>query len=527
MTEATGFRRFTSLLIDFLLCWSLAYVFVSQETLRSFLESYSFYKSLPGLFSEHVVVSVLLLFLLRFYSGLFFASTPGFFVAGLRVRGHNLIQERVSMAFRALIMPILLILLPIDYFLSQFGKARISEIISGTNIERRGGILTLLSAVLFLLISLLTAYAGPLFYKSTFLYNPVVAFTPKIEVPLSKGRDFNLYRNYGSKSFKMMTFSDLDSGRFKVNPSFEIRRKTGNIIYRPIMSIWDTTLGVKGVFKINKRFDLMRLVKKVKTNYPFFDVYYPNLNKGLKVAQMLDDDYELDDKAKEELFELISVSLLANPFSVTEFFKKKRIFLFPYILLKRELFSLLGENDQQKIDFITRGSEVFIRTLTSDDFKNEYKEKFFSLKQLKPIVYETVWQRNRWDSKVNETFAKSFFYKSKWGRVVEREATTWEQEYIFNPLSIYDFLGYKDFSSAGLKKFEKYLRKYYFKEARSSFGFGEDYQKLFLASMQRVFITWQLMMKREKIPYSKMTIKNISDIMRALKSRNKDFFNGE
>jgi hypothetical protein len=500
---------------------------VSQEGIRKTLMSYSVYRDLPGPFSEHIIVSLITFFLMRFYFGLFFGTSLGHFFCGLKAEGHNFVQVRVSMAFRALIMPVLLVLMPIDYILAEYRKARASEIITGTSFVKRGGIFTSITGVLLLAITTVMAYAGPLLYKSSFLFNPSVTFTPKVEVPLDKGRDFNLFKNYGSKSFKMMTFTDLDSGRFKVNPSFEIRRKSGKIIYKPIMSIWDTTLGVRGVFKISKRFDLINLVKRTKKNYPLFDFYYPNLNAELTTADMIGESYELGDKARNELFELVSVSLLANPFSIKEFVGKKRVFIFPYILLKRDLFDLIGYNDKLEVDFVNRGNEIFLRTLNNDDFKGELKERFFSLKQLNPIIYESVWQNKRWVRKVNDNFARSFFYKSKWGRVVEKEAETWEKEYIFNPLAIYDFLGYKKFSDDGLGKFEKYLRRYYFNEAKDTFTLGEDYQKLFLASMQRVFITWQLMMKREKIPYSKMTVKNISDIMRALKSKNKDFFSEE
>ncbi|EQC52784.1 RDD family protein [Bacteriovorax sp. DB6_IX] len=527
MNQATGFRRLIAFFIDFLLAWFVSYFFLSQEGIHRILMEYSFYQNLAQLQHKHLALTLIGLFLYRFYSGLFFASSLGMLLSGLKIQGHNALQVRVSMAFRALIMPLLFILTPLDHILAEYKKARISEVMTGTILLRRGGIFTLALGCITLVVSFALAYSGPLLYKSSFLFNPSVSFTPKVEIPLDKGRDFNLFRTYGSKSFQMMTFTDLESGRFKVNPSFEIRRTNGKVIYRPLMSIWDSTLGVKGVFKINKRFDFVKLLNKVKSNYPMFGLYYPNLDEDLSNAQMIGDGYELSDMARQELFELVSISLLANPFSIKEFVKKKRLFIFPYVVLKRDLFNLIGHHDKLEVDFVNRGSEVFLRTLNNDDFKGELKERFFSLKQLRPIVYENIWQNQRWVRKVNDTFSRTFYYKSKWGSVVDKEAAVWEKEYIFNPLSIHDFLGYKDFSPEGLLKFENYLKRYYRDEAMDSFRLGDQYQRLFLASMQRVFITWQLMMKRERIPYRKSTIKNFSDMMRALKSKNKDFFIGE
>lgn len=525
----TGFRRLIAFLSDFFFCFGLSYFLLSQEQITSAMDKLDAYNMAQGLAHKHLILSTVVFVLFRFYFSLIFKLTPFQYLVGLKLSGSNFIQVRLCAVLRVIFMPVLLLLFPIDKLLEFFKKFTLTDILMATKLDSRGGVITLALSPVVLLISLGIAYSGPLLYQNTFMLNPEVNFIPKVDKPLAKDRDFTLFKTYGSKTFKLMTFTDLDSGRFKIQPSYEIRRKAGKLVYRPMFSIWDTTLGVKGKFKISSRFDLFSLIKLVRENDIFFKVHYPELEKSFVEFSSLKedrqkDDFSLNKKAKDELFQLVSYALLSNPFSLGELVKNGVPNIFPYVILKNGLFEFLGDEAKSRVDFITRGNEIFIRKKYSDSFTDEFREVFFSFNQLRPIVYETIWEKNRWDDKINDAFSQSFYVKSKWGKAVESESLVWERENIFNPLSILDFLGFSGFSQDGRQAFEKFLQDYYFEEAKASFKLDEAYQTLFHASMQRVFVVWELMKKKEQIPSSPMTTKMMTNILRALKAKDYSYF---
>ncbi len=500
---------------------------MSQASIYLNLQKYGLMNASWSLNEKHTALCVIIFFVIRFYFSLFLKRSFGQLISGLSFNGHDSLQVRISTCLRSLCLPLFILLVPIDFILSKFDKKPFSDILFGTELKSSNSILSLLIATISSFSLVIISFFAPFLYNASYLLKPKVSIISTKEVPISKKRNFDLFENYGSKSLLFMTFTDLDEGRFKVNPSYEIRRTKGTLIYRPIVSIWDKSLGLKGIFKINKRFDFYKLIKIVKENYPLFSSFYPILSRefdGFSAVSDEKEDLKISSVAQGELFELLTNSLLATPLGSIELLKKGRLNIFPYLILKDRLFTLLGKENSQEIDFVQRGDELFIRTIFQDDFSNQYRERFFTYNELRPVIYEIIWEKNRFDKEVSEVFSANFFYKAKWGSKVTEEAKQWEKDYLFNPISIVDFIGYKDFSEAGLKSFEKYLQEHYYKQGREAFNQSSEYKKLFVASMQRIFVVWQLKMKESKVPFSKVTVKKYTDMMRALQLNDLKFF---
>jgi hypothetical protein len=513
-------RRFLAFLCDLFLSYIISYALLSQEKFITFFDELFFYPVSTPLFYKHLYITLAFFLFYRFYSFLIFSISPSQVVWGLSLQGHNSLQKRFGAVVRLILLP----LAPIFILINNIIHKDVADYLTGTQFKQRGGVFSVLLGMILLIATTVGAYFSPLLYKNSFLFSPTVNFKAKEEILVDKGKDFSLYQNYGSNTYKMMTFTDLDGGRFKVLPNYELSRKSGKLVFKPLISIWDSRLGVKGVFKISQRFDLLKLISNVRGNYPGFKKEYPSLDRNLEFAKGLGETFELDAPAKKELFELLSVSLLTNTFLLPRFVEKGRKHLFPYVYLKHELYELLGGDLAQTIDFVIRGKEIFIRTVSKDDFMEEFRERFFSLGQLTPIVYEVVWERSSWDKQINEDFAVNFYNKSKWGSVVQQEADFWEKEKIFNPLSIFDYISNNNADEQTIVAFEDYLKKFYYNGAKKSFKAPADYQNLYLASLQRVFIVWQYAKKQLDIPFDSATVKYISDIMKALKVKDKKFF---
>lgn len=518
------FRRVIANLLDFILIYAISYLFLSQENLTVNLIRFNFITQGDSLVYKHIVITILLLFFYRFYSAVFFSISFGQWLLGIRLNSKNQILVRICSSFRVVLFPIVFFVVIVDRYFKNDNK-KIEKFLFGPEfIHKPSATLDLAAAVIFITSSVL-------FCLSPFLYFGPLHFNPKVSVYLKEDKkldasvDFNLFKSYGARSLEFSTFSDLGAGRFKLNPSYELKRNNGKLIYRPIVSLWDKNLGVKGLFKINKRFDFYRLLLEVRENFFLFSSTYPNLNEVLNNYKLNSDSGEqLSDKAKRELFDIISTSLVATPLNITSLYKKGIFFYFPYLIFKEKLFHLMGKEADQSIDFVQKGEDLFLRTIYKDDFNESYRERFFTYNSLRPIIYEVIWQKNSYEKDISQVFNDTFFVNGKWGDTVLLEAKNWESDLLFNPISIVDFIGFKNFSAEGLGQFEKYLYDYFYTQAGESLKMSTTYQNLLIASMQRLFVVWQLKIKNDNIPFSKLTIKKFSDMIKALELRDTDYF---
>lgn len=523
-----GIRRLIANLIDFFISYTLAYYFVSQEFILKNLQNYELIPTNATLSFKHTVITFILLFGYRFYCSLIFKVSLGQAVLGLNVVGHSFFQSRLSASLRVALFPIVIIVDILDYFFRNLKKSQASkfnDLLFGSTITYRDSFYGLFFGIILLICSGLAFLYSPFLYHGPLQFNPSVNVALGEKVKITKSANFELFSEYGARSLEFSTFSDLSQGRFKINPSYELRRNSGKLIYRPIITLWDNSLGIKGLFKIAKRFDFYKLITQTKDNYPLFSQFYPNLNTALlNFNATKEESFSLNEQASVELIELMSNSLVATPFNLFYLFKKKRFNIFPYLIFKEELFKLMGNEAGQEIEFVQKGNLIFLKTFYDDDFNQNFRERFFSFNDLRPVIYEVVWQKTSYSQKVSELFDKTFFSKAKWGSEMFKEADAWEKDYIFNPISIVDFIGYTNFSIEGQRKFENYLLDFFSKQALTSFQSSKEYQNILLGSMQRLFVVWQLKIKNDNLGFSRVTIKKFSDMMRALEMRDKEFF---
>ncbi len=515
-------RKFLSFLADLLLCYTLSYILLSQDELLLAIKNYypEISNSLAGDLSfKHLIMTVVMFIFYRVYFAVIFGLSLFEMMSGLVVKGLSPLELRFSSVLRVFLLPVIIAVSPFDHFLRNNGKRTIDRLLTGQELGMRfkhfGFGISLVSVVAMMVF----CFYGPLLYKNTFIFNPKVTFTTADEAPLDKNRNFSLFKNYGSKSFKLYTFSDLDEGRFVVDPTFEIKKVKGSIVYRPMISLFDSTYGIKGIFKIGNRFNTFKLIKMVKDHYPLFIVFYPRLSEYLTAGEPT---LELSDDASKELFDLIANSLYANPFTAHHLLKKGRLNIFPYVLLKRELFKLVSYEDNMTVDFVKRGQKVFLRTLAKNDLHNDYRESFFSLTELNPIVYNIIWEGSKYNEKVNELFTRSFFFKSKWGQEVEAESASWANQGLYNPLSILDVATGKYKANFDVKRFDKYIQKYFEQKRSDAYLYNFDYRRMFKASIQRLLVVLKIQ-KNNGQPFYSSTIKYLTDLLRELK----EFESGE
>lgn len=518
------FRRVIANFLDFFLIYSISFIFLSQEYLTSNLEYYNLISKSSSLSLKHLVACLCLLFFYRFYCALLFSVSLGQLIMGLNFKGDKFLNKRLSSAFRIVLLPLVIIIQFTDKYFKNEDK-KFESFVFGPLLEvKKSSLRDIIAGISFIILFSLFCLS-PFLYFGPFHFNPKVSVYLKEDKKLQSNIDFNLFKSYGSKSLEFNTFSDLAEGRFKINPSYELKRNSGKLIYRPIVSIWDKSLGIKGLFKISKRFDFYKLLIEFRNNLLFFNSQYPHLNEFLNnFDEKNDNSAQLDDKAKRELFDLISTSLVTTPLNILNIYKEGHFYFFPYLIFKDKLFELMGNESEQKIDFVQKGDDLFLRTIYKDDFNENYRERFFTYNSLRPIIYEVIWQKNSYEQEVNDLFNNSFFTNVKWGSDVLNEVKLWERDYLFNPISIVDFIGLKSFSKDGLVKFENYLYDYFFVQARDSLKMSTTYQNLLIASMQRLFVVWQLKIKSENIPFSKLTIKKFSDMIKALELRDNEYF---
>ena len=513
-------RKILSFISDILLCYALAYLLLSQEEFIKIIGDY--YPEIEtvdvNLGLKQLILAIFFFIIYRVYFALMFGLSFFEFASGLKIASGSALEKRLSSVLRVFCLPIIILVSPFDHFLRINGKKTVDRILTGQELDIRVKPVTFILSFVGVLFSLILCLYGPLLYKNTFIFNPKVTFTTVDEKPIDKNRNFSLFKNYGSKAFQFYTFSDLDSGRFVLDPTFEIKKVKGNIVYRPMISVFDSTYGIKGIFKINNRFNTYRLLKKLESNYPFFVIYYPALSEYLDNNEPT---LELNEDARQELFELITNSLYANPFTAHELIKKGRINIFPYVYLKRELFDLVSYEDGMTVDFVRRGDHVFLRTLSKNQLKNDYRESFFSLSELSPIVYEIIWEGSKWNHKVNDLFTKSFFYKSKWGSAVEAESANWASQGLYNPLSILDVTTGKYKEGFDIARFDSYIMKYFDDKKSDAYKFNFDYRRMFMASIQRMLVVMKIQ-KNKGEPFYNTTIKYLTDLLRELKEYEAD-----
>ncbi|MFG1486887.1 hypothetical protein [Halobacteriovorax sp. RZ-2] len=510
------YLRITATIIDLCLCLFISYGLLGSEFILSITNAIFNIKNL-GASIQHLYVYLITYFLYVFYCSLFFSITLGQYVCGVRLAAGSAIQKRLGAIMRLILLPVRLIL---DIF-ARGVESPISVKLTASRITYKSKVLSYLVATIICVVSIGLTPFSALMYKQQLFSSQFVDFGLKTFVE-GEITDFESFTEIGSTSLGFSSFTNLDNSRFTIRPSFEIRKVDSKTIYRPLISIWDTKLKNKGIFKISSRFDLYSLVKIARDNLFLFDLYYPELSKVLELSKRGDDDlYYLSGRASLELFELISNAFLVNYKSIPRLILKGHFQFLPYLQLKIELEKLLEITNDNYIDFIKSGENILIR---KKDYSGEniiYRETFFSLSLLKPVVYKSIWDRNLDNDKAQTAFANTLFFKARWGEKVNERLQTWVKDGIFNPLAGFDLISNKTdikFTRDYTRGLENFLVEYYKMDARRALeSQNEDYIASVRSALQRFSLVFQLAMDKNKNSYSKATIKGFNDILLALK----------
>lgn len=510
------YLRITATIIDLCLCLFISYGLLGSEFILSITNAIFNIKNL-GASIQHLYVYLITYFLYVFYCSLFFSITLGQYVCGVRLTAASAIQKRLGAIMRLILLPVRLIL---DIF-ARGVESPISVKLTASRITYRSKVLSYLVATIICVVSIGLTPFSALMYKQQLFSNQFVDFGLKTFVE-GEITDFESFSEIGSTVLGFSSFTNLDNSRFTIRPSFEIRKVDSKTIFRPLISIWDTKLENKGIFKISSRFDLYSLVKIARDNLFLFDLYYPELSKVLELSKRGDDDlYYLSSRASLELFELISNAFLVNYKSIPKLILKGHFQFLPYLQLKIELEKLLEITNDNYIDFIKSGENILIR---KKDYSGEniiYRETFFSLSLLKPVVYKSIWDRNLDNDKAQTAFSNTLFFKARWGEKVNERLQTWVKDKIFNPLAGFDLISNKTdikFTRDYTRGLENYLVEYYKMDAKGALeSNNEDYISSVRSALQRFSLVFQLAMDKNKNSYSKATIKGFNDILLALK----------
>ena len=511
------YLKVTATIIDLCICLFLSYGLLSNEFVLAMANSL-FHISKESLSIKHVFVFVVTYFFYYFYCALFFSLTFGQLICGVRVIAPTFFLRRLAAIMRLLLLPVRVIL---DMFSREIEHPWCLKLTASRLIYRSRVISYFLATFICLVAIALTPFS-PLMYKQQFLGHQQIDYGLKgfVEGDI---KDFESFREIGSTSLGFSSFTNLADGRFELIPSYEIRKVSSKTIFRPLISLWDKDLEIKGSFKISTRFDLYELVKVAKNNLWLFNLYYPELNKSLELSIKDDKDYYyINQRASLELFELISNAFLVDYKNIPKLMMKGHFQFLPYIQLKMELSKLLELTHDNYVDFIKSGDTIFVR---KKDYSGEniiYRETFFSLAQLKPIVYKSVWDRHLDNDKSQSALSNSLFFKARWGKKVDERYDIWLKENLYNPLLAFDFLNEVDQSKEYRRGFERYIVATYADYAISALSSrNQDYIDTVRSSLQRYSLVFTMVLDRKKTFYSKATIKGFNDILLGLKLKDR------
>lgn len=536
--------RLLAWLCDFLLA-SIAFnyllsfsIFTNYFTKLSFsFESFGLSTVVSNQFSTFVLTYFLTI-LIRFYATIILGRSFSQFIFRIQ-NTSSFIWSRLGGGLRCvleLIIPITLI----DPILLLKKKKTLKESILACELKVSDSYLQFLSTFAFLPFCVLLAISSPLFQNLTFIDGIKLGFSNEQLEGIDNRTDFSKFRHYPSESFKMSSFSSIETSKQKLIPSFEITREKSKKRIRPYLVIHDLERKVFGELKLKRRFSLRVILKLIAEHDPLFSTFYPELYKisnrsedhyaVQKYKNKFGDKKSLNPLARKEMQELIQSSFELSYESLFKHIITHGPFLSGHVRVRNFLYELIDNEVDSTVDFVKLGNYVFLRFKQSfkslDSIEKGNSETYIPIETLNSAVIELNWGNSRKDAFARNDFKEKFLNSTKWFFDYKGVFTPPKETSEFNVFTIMDFFTLRGLDDTFIAKLELYTFGYLFEMSKKAMKTdNEGLKNSILATSNRILLLMSY--KKKRLRTNKKSLKfvrMISDLKNAVKNNNHKYF---
>ncbi|WP_164848424.1 hypothetical protein [Halobacteriovorax sp. HLS] len=424
-----------------------------------------------------------------------------------------------------------------DPFLLIKTKYTFKEKFSATKLVLRDNFLQVFGFFVFLPSCLVLAMSSPLFQHLTFIDGIKLSFSSeKLEV-LDNRSDFSSFKHYSSESFKMSSFSSINSSKLKLIPSFEITREMSKKRIRPYLIVHDSERQVFGEIKLKRRFSIRKLIEIMAKHDPLFSIFYPELYKVLKrptdhysikkYKDKFGDKKLLNPLARNELQDLIQSSYELSYKNLFSHLFSKGPFLSGHVRVRNYLSKLVDSDVESVVDLVKLGNYTFLR------FKQSFKslergvsETYIPIETLNSAVIQMSWGSTRKDAFARNDFKEKFLNSTKWFFDYKGVFTQPSEFSDFNAFTIMDFFTLNNQSDNFVLSLQKYSFGHFFDLGKLALkNNDENLKNSVIASCNRILLLMSYKKHSASLKESNAKfIRMISDLKSAIINNNREFF---
>ncbi len=408
-------------------------------------------------------------------------------------------------------------------------------------VKRKGfksSLLRSLAIPLFLVISLL----APLLFPRLLIDGLVlVSEKPKRE-NIGQALGFDRFTVFASERFKFKTFSSLKDGRFVLLPDFDIVQQGIQRKITPYLSLYDRENQRLAHWKIRGKLSLLEVLQEGQRGNPFFHQHYPELGKiFLGEKQRFEvTDYEeklkrpgrIDPLEKEQMEELIRVSLRLGFSNIGEHFLKYGPFLGGYARIHHKFLGLLRPGGEVEADFISMGNGQFLRFHQSFSqalpYRKQQLETWIPMGTPNAVVMEFGWDKDVKSALSRKAFRETFLSQAEWFFDYKNFFPFPKQDLEMTPFQVIDFLTVKGLNQERRELIEEFLYRFYYEMGRFALQSQQAQGKLFLDflkdNLARVRLVLEARKKRESSSFNQAFLDQMRDISHALMAQDEAYF---
>ena len=536
--------RLLAWLCDFLLA-SIAFNYLLSFSIFSnyFADiSYSFSSfGISLVASNQVSIFILtysLTILLRFYGTIFLGRSFSQLLFGISPVS-SFLWARLGGGLRCALEILIPITLTDSIFLLRKRKT-LKESALGCELEVKDSYLQIITTFSYLPFCIILAISSPLFQNLTFIDGIKLGFSSELLEGLDNRTDFSKFRHYPSESFKMSSFSSIESTNQRLIPSFEITREKSKKRIRPYLVIHDLEREVFGELKLKKRFSLKIIIKLIADHDPLFSTFYPELFKISnrseeqyaiqKYKEKFGDKKILNPLARKELKELVQSSFELSYQSLFKHIITRGPFLSGHIRVKNYLYGLVDNGVDSTVDLVKLGNYVFLRFKQSfkslDAIEKGNSETYIPIETLNSAVIEMNWGNSRKDAFARNDFKERFLTSTKWFFDYKGVFIAPKDIKDFNVFTIMDFFTLKGLDNQFVSKLEQFTFGYLFESSKEALKKNnEGLKNSILATCNRILLLMSY--KKNRVLTNKKSAKffrMMSDLKNAVKNNNYKYF---